>query len=81
MIVEWASSSKLRDVIIGTEDRLKAIDAKYLELVRMPEVSMQRVKNNRSERFWILKDDVDCRAELERRGEKDTIPYWVKKSS
>lgn len=81
MIVERASSSRLRDIIVGTEDRLKDIDAKYLELVRTPEVSMRRVKNNRSERFWILKDDSDCRAELERRGETYTIPYWVKKTS
>lgn len=81
MIVEWSPSSHLRDVIIGTADRLKAIDARYLEIIRIPNVSPRLIKNNRSERFWILKDDVDCRAELERRGEKDTIPYWVKKSS
>lgn len=80
MIVEWASSSKLREVIIGTADRLKEVDAEYLAIATDPNVSIRRIKTNRSKRFWILKDNADARAELIRRGEEYTIPYWVKAS-
>lgn len=80
MIVSFASSSKLREVVVGTADRLKAIDAEYLEMVKDPNVSIRRVKTNRSQRWWILKDDADCREELTLRGEEYTIPYWAKVS-
>lgn len=80
MIVEWASSSKLLEVIIGTAERLKEVDAEYLSIANVSTSSMARIKTNRSKRFWILKDDADCRAELIRRGEEHTIPYWAKAS-
>lgn len=80
MIVQWASSDRLREVIIGTAERLKTVDDAYLELVRDKNVNIRRIKNNRSERWWIVKDDKDARAELIERGEGHTIPYWAKAS-
>ena len=78
MIVGQKSSSTLRDVIIGTAERLAEIDAQYRTLVRMPDVSMRRIQTNRSERWWIEKDYDDARAELIRRNEEHTIPYWAR---
>lgn len=80
MIAGWMSSTGLRNVVIGTAERLKVVDDAYLEMVKDKTISIRRIKNNRSERWWIVKDEVDAREELIRRGEEHTIPYWAKSS-
>jgi hypothetical protein len=80
MITGRMSSAVLRDVVIGTAERLEKVDTSYREMVRDPNVNIRRVKTNRSERWWIVKDEEDARAELIRRGEEYTIPHWVKDS-
>lgn len=80
MIAQRMSSDRLREVIIGTAERLKTVDDAYLEMVREKNVNIRRVKNNRSERWWIVKDEKEARVELKNRGEEYTIPYWAKTS-
>lgn len=79
MIVEWASSERLREVVINAETKLKEVDDRYLAIARESNVNLRRIKNNRSERRWVVKTAHDARAELVRRGEGHTIPYWAKK--
>lgn len=79
MLAHRASSTVLRTVIVDAPEKIKAIDAEYKELVRGENVSMSRIKTNRSKRWWVLKDVEDCTYELTQRGEESTIPLWAKK--
>lgn len=79
MLVHRASSTTLRTVIIDAPEKIKAVDEEYKTLVRGENLSLSRIKTNRSKRWWILKDVEDCTRELTERGEEHTIPIWSKK--